>query len=78
MPLKLLRTDLPVIKTLRDAEHEQVVLALRALNGNITEAAEILGVSRATLYRKVKNHGLLPKVLEFRGKEACGQTLVHE
>lgn len=67
MPLKLIRTDIPSIKTLRDIERDQIELALKELNGNLTQAAEILGISRSTLHRKVSTHGLTAKVVEFRG-----------
>lgn len=66
MPLKIVRPELAEIKTLREIEQAQIELALERLNGNITEAAEVLGVARATLYRRVIGFGLKNKVIEFR------------
>lgn len=66
MPLKIVRPDLAEIKTLKQVEQEQIELALKRLAGNIADAAEILGVARATLYRRVTNFGLRNKVIEFR------------
>jgi Nif-specific regulatory protein len=44
--------------SLEHGEREQVRRALRAARGNRSEAARLLGVSRATLYRKIRRHGL--------------------
>lgn len=48
--------------TLREAkersEREAVLQALQAANGNKTTAAEILGITRAMLYRKIEKLGL--------------------
>ena len=44
--------------TLREAEGLLVEKALVRHAGNVTRAAEELGVSRAALYRKMKRHGL--------------------
>lgn len=51
---------LPVqrIRTLREVEEEHVQLALRASNGNKKRAAEALGISRDTLYRKIAEFGI--------------------
>ena len=41
--------------------HDERTQLLRALNqagGNRTEAAKLLGMSRATLYRRLANHGI--------------------
>jgi len=49
------RTDSP---TLRVREDELIRAALREVDGNVTSAAQRLGISRATMYRKLKRLGL--------------------
>ena len=44
--------------SLERSEREQIVQALRASQGNRTGAARMLGVSRATIYRRIKEYGL--------------------
>ncbi len=44
--------------SLVSGEREQVRRALAAAGGSRTEAARLLGVSRATMYRKIHRHGL--------------------
>jgi len=44
--------------SLEVSEREQIVRALRATQGNRSRAARILGISRATIYRKLREHGL--------------------
>jgi DNA-binding NtrC family response regulator len=39
-------------------ERDAIVLALGRADGNITQAAKLLGVSRAALYRKLEKHGI--------------------
>jgi DNA-binding NtrC family response regulator len=41
------------VRPLREVEAEHVRFALRACNGNKKRAAEALGISRDTLYRKL-------------------------
>jgi transcriptional regulator of acetoin/glycerol metabolism len=45
---------------LKDAERGALLQAIEACNGNMTRTAEQLGVSRNTLYRKMKRHGIGP------------------
>jgi DNA-binding NtrC family response regulator len=47
-------------KTLKltDMEREVIREALRKSNGNLTKAAEELGIGRTTLYRKMEEYGL--------------------
>ena len=44
--------------SLDDSERRAVEAAMRTAKGNVTHAASILGVTRQTLYRKLKKHGL--------------------
>jgi two-component system NtrC family response regulator len=41
-----------------EAEYKAVVKSLARMNGNIAKAAELLGVSRPTLYDLMSRHGL--------------------
>ena len=43
---------------LETAEREAIIKALDAASGNKSEAAELLGMGRTTLYRKLRQHGL--------------------
>lgn len=43
----------PRLRSLRDLEREAIRDAISASNGNMSAAAKILGVSRATLYRRI-------------------------
>jgi transcriptional regulator with PAS, ATPase and Fis domain len=45
-------------KTARDLERERLLDALRVANGNRGEAAEHLEISRTTLWRKLREHGI--------------------
>ncbi|MCD7906274.1 MAG: helix-turn-helix domain-containing protein, partial [Clostridium sp.] len=46
----------------RRREQEQILLALRKSGGNRSKAAELLGVSRSTLWRKLRLLGLQGKI----------------
>ena len=41
-----------------DAEKAVIKLAIRHAGGNVKDAAESLGISKATLYRKLKEYGI--------------------
>ena len=43
---------------LADAEREAVIEALKKHGGNVSTAARELGITRATLYRKIKKFNL--------------------
>ncbi|MBI4640136.1 MAG: sigma-54-dependent Fis family transcriptional regulator [Candidatus Tectomicrobia bacterium] len=45
--------------TIKEAERELILKVLEETASNRTQAAEILGISRATLYNKLKEYGLL-------------------
>ncbi len=47
--------------SLKEVERSHIVGILNQTSGNYTEAARILGISRATLYHKVKEYGLSVK-----------------
>ena len=47
-------TPQPAAQSLADVERRQVNAALDACRGNKTKAAELLGISRRTLHRKLK------------------------
>ncbi len=48
------------LPTLRDAERTHIQRALEAARWNKKEAAELLDISRGTLYRKIEEYGLGP------------------
>ena len=50
------RNDNPVIPS--EVEESKVREAMERCNGNISAAAKLLGVSRPTLYAKLKKYGL--------------------
>lgn len=41
-----------------EAERDLIVKALRDEGGNRVRAAEVLGIARSSLYRKLKSHGI--------------------
>ena len=46
---------------LDDIEKQTIYNAFLKTNGNVSEAAKALGISRATIYRKMEKFGLIPK-----------------
>ncbi|MGG0288850.1 sigma-54-dependent Fis family transcriptional regulator [Peribacillus butanolivorans] len=52
--------DLPpeVIENSEENEKERLIEAMIRENGNITNAAKVLNISRSTMYRKIKQHHL--------------------
>ena len=50
--------------SLPDAGEGAIVAALTICNGDVDAAAERLGVSRATLYRRMKKYGIVPRLLK--------------
>jgi DNA-binding NtrC family response regulator len=48
----------PVGKTMREIEKNHILNILVEAGGNCSEAARLLGISRMTLYNKIKTYGL--------------------
>ena len=46
------------IETLEDSERKNIADAIYACNGNLSMAAKKLGITRQTLYNKIKRFGL--------------------
>lgn len=46
--------------TLKSAEQQMVMAALRREGGNVSQTARVLGISRATLYRRLADYGHRP------------------
>jgi DNA-binding NtrC family response regulator len=55
---RLVRGQMPLSTLMADLEKELVVEAMRRTGGNKARAAELLGISRPTLYEKLKAYGL--------------------
>lgn len=55
---------LPLEATLEQVEREQIQAALAACRNNLSKAANLLGVSRPKLYRRLEALGLLPDAKE--------------
>jgi two-component system nitrogen regulation response regulator NtrX len=43
------------------AEREYILIKLEETQGNVTRTAELLGLERSNLYRKMKSLGIVPK-----------------
>jgi transcriptional regulator with PAS, ATPase and Fis domain len=48
----------PPDRSLADVERGHIERVLEELDGNITQAAKVLGIDRATLYNKLKRYGI--------------------
>ena len=59
---ELLGQNTPEGDTLNGAERSVLVRALERSNRNMTQAAKALGISRATLYRKIGQHGIRTEI----------------
>lgn len=51
--------ELPTLK-LKELEHMAIVQAMRMAHGSVTRAARLLGIGRATLYRRLAEMNLPP------------------
>jgi transcriptional regulator with PAS, ATPase and Fis domain len=49
-----------VDKSLAEVERDHIVRVLKHHQGNLTQAAKVLGVSRTTLYKKLRDHDIGP------------------
>ena len=48
----------PLSLSLRENEFHQIINALRQTRGNVKKAAELLGIGRKTIYRKIEKYGI--------------------
>jgi transcriptional regulator of acetoin/glycerol metabolism len=51
-----------VIIPLEEMERRAITRALRAANGSVGKAARMLGMSRATMYRRIAAFGMMSSV----------------
>jgi DNA-binding NtrC family response regulator len=51
-------------RTLEEVEKNHIITVMKETGGNYGKAARILGVSRATIYNKVKTYGLIVKKID--------------
>lgn len=51
------------LRSLEEVERDHIVQTLRVVRGNRTHAARVLGISRATLIKKIKDYGLATQPL---------------
>ena len=68
--IRLTKKDMALISnneslTVEEMEKEMIVNSLKNTDGNITKAAENLGISRRTLHRKINKIGLKKKSLDL-------------
>ena len=52
------RTSLKSLKPLGEVQMDTIRQALYSMNGNISRVSKALNIGRATLYRKIKDHGI--------------------
>ncbi len=55
-------TESGEIRSLEDIEADMIRLALGRYRGHMTEVAKRLKIGRSTLYRKMQEYGLEPRV----------------
>jgi transcriptional regulator of acetoin/glycerol metabolism len=58
LPIRIGRPPAPAVQSLDEMEKQHIVAVLDSTEGNISRAAEILQVSRITVYAKIKKYGL--------------------
>ncbi len=59
LPMKSIVSSKNFFETKEREEKEKLIRALTRVGGNRTQAAKLLGISRVTLWKKMKKHGLL-------------------
>jgi sigma-54 dependent transcriptional regulator, acetoin dehydrogenase operon transcriptional activator AcoR len=59
-----------VLTKLEGAERDAVKTTIYACRGNLTQAAEKLGIAKSTLYQKIKEYGLAQEVANARARTA--------
>jgi two-component system response regulator HydG len=52
------------VVTLAELERQAILSAIRRLDGDKLLAARLLGIGKTTLYRKLKEYGILDPLLE--------------
>jgi DNA-binding NtrC family response regulator len=61
----------PLLCSLRDVERRHIEVVLRAVRGNQRNAARILGISRWSLARRLRKHGLQARPLRVAPAEGA-------
>jgi two-component system, NtrC family, response regulator HydG len=61
LPPKLISQKVPILKSnkVKSGEREQLIATLKKVNGNQSEAAKLLGVSRVTIWKRIKKFGII-------------------
>ena len=72
--VRLSKSDMALISsnkslTVEEMEKEMIIKSLKKTDGNITKAADNLGMSRRTLHRKINKLGLSRKVIDLPEEE---------
>jgi sigma-54 dependent transcriptional regulator, acetoin dehydrogenase operon transcriptional activator AcoR len=59
-----------ILTGLEGVERDTVKTTIYACRGNLTQAAEKLGIAKSTLYQKIKEYGLAQEVANARARTA--------
>lgn len=62
-------------KTIQELEKEQISKVLHFTDGDKSKASKILGISKATIYRKIDEYGINDKGEACIGRENISQGL---
>jgi DNA-binding NtrC family response regulator len=63
------------VRTLAEVEREAIIEGLRACAGNVAAAARALGISKVTLYARLKEYGIEPSELRSTEGRRSSPTL---